>query len=86
MIVKLLGNTETIGTSNTDIGGARLVRLLNTGTTPALIFQFDTAANTQIGTLVLAASAEASVEKFPSDALTSNNASNVLGVSVAFTH
>jgi hypothetical protein len=85
-IVKLLANTAAIGTSNTSVGNARLVRVLNTVNTAALITLFSTLANTQIGTYVLNPLTEVVIQKKGSEVLTSNNAATVLGVPVASTY
>lgn len=84
--IKLLANTITLTTANA-VNNAKVVRVVNTGATPALVTQKQ-ANGTVIGTLVLGASGcnfdSESVLKQPSDTLESNSASAVFAVSVGY--
>jgi hypothetical protein len=84
--IKLLSTTITLTTANV-VSNAKVVRVVNTGATPALITQ-KTANGTTVGTLVLGASGcnfdSESVLKQTTDTLESNSASAVFAVSVGY--
>jgi hypothetical protein len=79
-IIKILANTVTI-TANTDLGSARLVRVVNLDANAALLTVSDTVGNTQIGTDVLAPGREVTLQKKKTDVVSSNN-SSTFGVHV----
>jgi hypothetical protein len=84
---KLLSNTVVIATSNNAnsfVFNAKLVRVL--ALSPLTVTLLDTVANTQIGSVVMAANSVMHLVKNPSDILVSNDVANCLAVSVAFTH
>ncbi len=84
-VIKVTGNTVTLGLANNLVGGARLVRIINThATLNALITQFDTVGNVQIGTIQISPGADIALEKNTTDAITSNNAATVLAVPIAY--
>jgi hypothetical protein len=86
-ITKLLSNTVTIGTSNNANGSvhsAKLVRVL--ALSPLLVTLQDPVANTQVGSVVMAANSVLLIQKNPADVLVANDAANCLAVSVAFTN
>ena len=83
-VVKLLANTIVLGAANNNINNAKLVRVLNSGTTPGLITQFDTVASVQLGTVVVGANTVIAIEKANTDVLTSNHASAIFAVKIAY--
>jgi len=74
----------TIGTSNTTVGNARVVRLINNSANAVLVAQSDPVTNTQVGSLVLSAGDNANLEKWRDHVLSSNNDSTVTGTSVTY--
>jgi hypothetical protein len=85
--IKVLANTVTIGTSNTDVGKARVLRLLNANTSASrLITISDPVANAQVGSLQLLPNSEATIEKRSTYVIAANDAAGVTGVSIGFTN
>jgi len=76
-IIQVRANSAAIATTNNSVNASKLVRILNTGATVALITQFDTVANTQTATYQMAANSVIILEKDATDVLTSNHATNV---------
>jgi hypothetical protein len=85
-IVKVLANTAVLGAANTDVGRHRLVRVLNTGNTVALVTLSDTNANSQIGSYAIAPGFDVVIQKEFDNVLSSNNAATVLAVPLAYTY
>jgi hypothetical protein len=85
-VVKVLANTEVLGAANTDVGRHKLVRILNTANTVALITVSDTVANSTIGTYALAPLEDVVIIKEFDYVVSSNNAATVLAVPIAFTY
>ena len=79
-VVKILANTVQI-TANTDLGSARLVRVLNTNANVALLTVSDPISNTQLGTYLVGAGDEVVVQKARAHLLSSNG-SATYGVSI----
>jgi len=70
-------------TANT-FGGSKVVRLINTGTTPVLITQANSTVNT--GTFTLLANSVVYVVKSSSDTLVSANNSTILAVGTSYSY
>ena len=69
-VIKLLSNSEVLGTANSTVSNARLVRLLSTSS--VLVTLSDPVSDTVVGSLVLAANRPVALEKHPSEVLSSN--------------
>jgi hypothetical protein len=82
--VKLLSNSVTLGTSNSSVSGAKLVRLL--AKSPVVVKVFDTVANVQVGSVEMLANSVLVLQKKVTDVLASNDASNCVAVSVSYTN
>ena len=80
--IKLLGSEAGIASAS-NVGGARLVRVLNNKTSIQVITQKN-AAGTTLATVTLAAAEVAYIVKAPSDTLT--GAATSLSVSVAYSN
>jgi|EndMetStandDraft_8_1072994.scaffolds.fasta_scaffold34816_1 hypothetical protein len=83
-MIKRLANSVTIGTSNTTVGNARVVRVINNSANAVLVVQSDPVTNTQVGSLVLSAGDRAILEKLRDHVLSSNNDGTVSGTSVTY--
>ena len=81
-VVKLLGSEVNLS-SATNVGFAKLVRVLNNKTSVQVITQKN-AGGTTIATVTMAAGEIAYIQKAPSDTLT--GVATSLAVSVAFTN
>ena len=82
-VYKVLANTIPIGTSNNTLNSARMLRIINADTVPALITVYDTVANTQLGTLIMVKDEVITLSKKKTDAITSNNATLTFASRVA---
>ena len=82
--LKLLSNSVTLGTSNSSVSGAKLVRLL--AKSPVVVKVFDAISNEQIGSVEMLGNTVLVLQKEVTDVLASNDQTNCVAVSVAFTN
>ena len=69
-VVRVLGNTETVSTANSNVKSAKCVRLV--ATTSTLVTVYDTVSNTVTGTIVLLPNSETFLEKRGTDVISAN--------------
>lgn len=70
--IKLLANSANVTTTNTT-SVAKNLYIVNTDTVPALITVFDTVANTQYASIIIAAGGNFILRKAVTDVFTANN-------------
>jgi hypothetical protein len=83
-VVKPLGNTVTLDTSNNAISGARVVRVLNATGGVALITLSDPVTNLVVGSVQLLAGTDVCIEKRSGQFLKSDQASGVSASKVGY--
>jgi len=85
LVANLAVNNWQVNNANTNLSGAKLVRLLNTDAAVAMVTVSDSVTNVQIGSIPLQIGAEITLEKHNTDVLScNNNTGKVLGVPVAY--
>jgi hypothetical protein len=83
-VVRPLGNTVTLDSSNNAISGAKVVRILNGTGGLALITLSDPVTNTVVGSVQLLAGTDACIEKRSNYLLKSDQASGVSATKVGY--
>ena len=82
-VIKLLATSQTIST-NTALSNARLVRVTNISANLALVTLSDPIANVVVGTCYLPGGRIVAIQKAAKETLSSNSASGMVGVAVAY--
>jgi len=82
--ISIKGTEGVCNATANSFGGARVVRLVNTGTTPVLITQANATVNT--GTFTLLANSVAIIVKAGTDTLVSANNSTILAVATGYSY
>jgi hypothetical protein len=83
--IKVLANSQTISTSNTNLN-ARCARVLNTGAAVSLITIYDTESNSQVGTVYLAPNEAVNIVLKSNNVVKANNGTNVFATPISFTN
>ena len=83
-VLKLLSNSVVVGTSNTSINGAKLVRLL--AKSSVVVKVYDTISNGQVRSVEMLGNTVLVLQKRVTDVLASNDPSNVVACGVSYTN
>ena len=82
-LIKLLSNSAVCNSTPSAFGNNKLGQLTNIGTGNYLITQRN-AANTVIGSVVVATGSGITIEKAPTDTLESNTSTDVVATAIAY--
>ncbi|HYT44795.1 MAG TPA: hypothetical protein VEP90_20880 [Methylomirabilota bacterium] len=83
---KVLGSTQLITTANNTVGGAKLVRLINTGASYQMITHVNAVSTATQGTIWLLPGGELVLQKKPADWIFSDTGTLVSGMPVSFSN